>query len=204
MKAPGLCLYWLTAVQLTPAAEETLLGQDHEKACMNSQEAKNMWKQDSMGAGTSNSTILTSWDKEGVHNSGYSQNNLNLWDFFFCYFVAAALSPITFCSSKHWPSLVTQLVKNMPGDPKDLPEAPLGKGKATYSSILAYRIPRTVQSWGCKESDTTEWLSLSLSFTFKQILKFIFHFIVNATDYGNSLFTQSQRGQEKLDWDEIY
>ena len=57
--------------------------------------------------------------------------------FFFCYFVAAALSPITFCSSKHWPSLVTQLVKNMPGDPKDLPEAPLGKGKATYSSILA-------------------------------------------------------------------
>ena len=51
--------------------------------------------------------------------------------FFFCYFVAAALSPITFCSSKHWPSLVTQLVKNMPGDPKDLPEAPLGKGKAT-------------------------------------------------------------------------
>ena len=79
---------------------------------------------------------------------------------------------LLFCSSsfisnyillKYWPSLVAQLVKNMPGDAKDLPKDPLEKGKATHSSIVAYRIPWTVQSWGCKESDTTERLSLSLS-----------------------------------------
>ena len=34
-------------------------------------------------------------------------------------------------------------------------EDPLEKGKATHSSILAWRIP-----WGRKESDTTERLSL--------------------------------------------
>ena len=37
-------------------------------------------------------------------------------------------------------------------------EDPLGKGKATLSSILARRIPWT---WGHKDSDTTEPLSLS-------------------------------------------
>ena len=40
-------------------------------------------------------------------------------------------------------------------------EDPLKKGKATHSSILAWRIPQTIYSpWGCKESDTAEWLSL--------------------------------------------
>ena len=46
------------------------------------------------------------------------------------------------------------------------------KGKATHSSILGWRIPWTVHSthglyyspWGCKESDITEQLSLSLYF----------------------------------------
>ena len=38
-------------------------------------------------------------------------------------------------------------------------EEPLEKGKATHSSILAWRIPWTVQSMGRKESDTTELLS---------------------------------------------
>ena len=39
-------------------------------------------------------------------------------------------------------------------------EDPLEKGKATHSSILAWRIPWTVYSpWGRKESDTTERLS---------------------------------------------
>ena len=42
-------------------------------------------------------------------------------------------------------------------------EDPLKKGKATHSSILAWRIPWT--SWGCKELDMTEQLSLSLSAT---------------------------------------
>ena len=40
-------------------------------------------------------------------------------------------------------------------------EDPLERGMATNSSILAWRIPWTVQSWGRKESDTNEWLSLS-------------------------------------------
>ena len=41
-------------------------------------------------------------------------------------------------------------------------EDPLEKGKATHSSILAWRLPWTVNSpWGRKESDTTERLSLS-------------------------------------------
>ena len=62
-----------------------------------------------------------------------------------------------------WASLVTQLVKNLPTmweawiqplGSEDPPE----KGKATHSSILAWRIP-----WSHKESDTTERLSLSLN-----------------------------------------
>ena len=40
-------------------------------------------------------------------------------------------------------------------------EDPLEKGKAAHSSILAWRIPRTV--WGHKESDMTERHSLSLN-----------------------------------------
>ena len=41
-------------------------------------------------------------------------------------------------------------------------EDPLEKGKATHSSILAWRIPWTIYSpWGCKELDRTERLSLS-------------------------------------------
>ena len=35
-------------------------------------------------------------------------------------------------------------------------EDPLEKGKATHSSILAWRILRPVQSMGFKELDTTE------------------------------------------------
>jgi len=61
-------------------------------------------------------------------------------------------------------SLVAKLVKNpaairetwvqSPGW-----EDPLEKGKATYSSILSWRILWTI--WGCKELDTTEQLSFS-------------------------------------------
>ena len=39
-------------------------------------------------------------------------------------------------------------------------EDPLEKGKATHSSILTWRILRTIP-WGHKESDTTKWLSLT-------------------------------------------
>ena len=64
--------------------------------------------------------------------------------------------------------LVAQMVKNLPTmwetwvlslGQKD----PLEKEMATHSSILAWRIPWTeepdrLQSMGCKESDTIEWL----------------------------------------------
>ena len=41
-------------------------------------------------------------------------------------------------------------------------EDSLEKEMATHPSILAWTIPWTEESgspWGCKESDTTEWLS---------------------------------------------
>ena len=52
-----------------------------------------------------------------------------------------------------WASLVAQLVKNLPAMRETWVsslgwEDPLEKGKATYSSILAWRIPWTVQSLG--------------------------------------------------------
>ena len=51
------------------------------------------------------------------------------------------------------------------GDLGSIPglEDPLEKGKATHSSILAWRTPWTVSPWDHKELDTTEPLSLSLS-----------------------------------------
>ena len=60
-----------------------------------------------------------------------------------------------------WASLAAQLVKNLPAMRETWVqglgwEDPLEKGKATHCSILAWRSP-----WGCKESDTTERLSLS-------------------------------------------
>ena len=67
-----------------------------------------------------------------------------------------------------WASPVAQLVKNLPAM-QEIWVQSLGwedlleKGKATHSSILAWRIPWAVYSpWGLKESDTTEQLSLSL------------------------------------------
>ena len=54
-----------------------------------------------------------------------------------------------------WVSLVAQLVKNLP-EMQETPVRSLGwgdpleKGKVTHSSILAWRIPWTVYSWGCK------------------------------------------------------
>ena len=62
---------------------------------------------------------------------------------------------------------MAQLVKNPPAIQETWVrflgwEDPLEKGKATHSSILAWRIPWTIHSMGRKESDTTERLSLSL------------------------------------------
>ena len=64
---------------------------------------------------------------------------------------------------------MAQLVKNTPAMQETWVQSlgwedPLKKGKATHSSILAWRIPWTIYSpWGRKESDTTERLSSSSS-----------------------------------------
>ena len=62
-----------------------------------------------------------------------------------------------------WASLVAQLVKNLPTMWETWVQSlgwedPLEKGKATRSSILAWRIPSDYSLWGHKESDTTEQL----------------------------------------------
>ena len=59
-------------------------------------------------------------------------------------------------------SLVAQLVKNPPAMGETWVQSlgwedPPEKGKATHSSILAWRMP-----WGLKESDMTEQLSLHI------------------------------------------
>ena len=81
-----------------------------------------------------------------------------------------------------WASLVALLVKNPPAMWETWVrslglEEPLEKGKATHSSVLAWRIPR-----GCKESDMTGQLSLSF-FTFRV---FINSKRKNFTDSGYS------------------
>ena len=60
-----------------------------------------------------------------------------------------------------WASLVAELVKNLPATREiwvhSLPwEDSLEKGMAIHASILAWKIPWTILSIGCKESDTTE------------------------------------------------
>ena len=68
---------------------------------------------------------------------------------------------------------MAQLVKNLPAMWKTWVrslgwEDPLEQGKATHFGVLAWRITWTIYSpWGCKESDTTE--QLSLHFTSKKL-----------------------------------
>ena len=72
------------------------------------------------------------------------------------------------------PSWVAQMIKNLPAMQETRVQSlgredPLEKGMATYSTIVAWRIPWTAEpdrlysSWGLKESDMTEQLTLSLS-----------------------------------------
>ena len=61
---------------------------------------------------------------------------------------------------------MAKLVKNLPAIRETWVrslgwEDPLEKGKATHSSLLAWRVPWT-GLWGRRESDTTERLSLSI------------------------------------------
>ena len=58
-------------------------------------------------------------------------------------------SGLSLIKNTSWASLVAQLVKNLPAMqetwiPSPDWEDPLEKGTATHSSILAWRIPRTV------------------------------------------------------------
>ena len=66
-----------------------------------------------------------------------------------------------------WASPVSQLVKNSPAVWETWFwslgwENPLEKRKAIHSSIPAWEFHGPYSPWGGKESDTTEWLSLSL------------------------------------------
>ena len=84
-----------------------------------------------------------------------------------------------------WASLVAQLLKNPPAMQETCMrslgwEDPRGKGKATHSSILAWRITWTVYSGGPKELDMTERLSL---------LVFISFFLVTMVRLTNSFFS---------------
>ena len=69
-------------------------------------------------------------------------------------------------------ALLAQTVKNLPVRQETWVrslgrEDPLEKGMANHSSILAWRIPQRSLAghspWGCRELDTTEQLTLSLS-----------------------------------------
>ena len=60
---------------------------------------------------------------------------------------------------------MVQLVRNLPAMQETWLQSlgwedPLEKGKATHPSILAWRIPWTIQSMGSQRVDTTERLSL--------------------------------------------
>ena len=73
--------------------------------------------------------------------------------------ITVLLHPPSLLLGFPWASPVAQLVKNPPAMRETRVrslcwEDPLEKGKATLSSILAWRI--LYSPWGCKESDTTE------------------------------------------------
>ena len=64
-----------------------------------------------------------------------------------------------------WTSLVAQLVKKPPAMWETWVQSlgwedPLEKGRATHSNILPGEFHGLYSPWGCKESDTTERLSL--------------------------------------------
>ena len=67
-----------------------------------------------------------------------------------------------------WASLVAQLVKNLPALCETWVrslgwEDPLEKGKATHSSILAWRIPWTIQSMGLQRFGH-DWVTFTFTF----------------------------------------
>ena len=78
---------------------------------------------------------------------------------------------------------MAQLVKNLPASQETWVQSlgwedPLEKGKATHSSILAWRIHVLYSPWGRKELDRTKRLSISLSSTFSKSSLKIWKFLV--------------------------
>ena len=74
-----------------------------------------------------------------------------------------------------WAFLVAQLVKNLPAMWETWVrylgwEDPLDKGKATHASILAWRIPRTIQSMGLQRAGH-DWATSNFTFMFKRVVK---------------------------------
>ena len=68
-----------------------------------------------------------------------------------------------------WTSLVAQLVKNPPAMWETWVQFlgwddPLEKGMLTHSVFWPGEFHWLYSPWGCKESDTTEWLSLSIHY----------------------------------------
>ena len=98
-------------------------------------------------------------DASGLHllRTHYEECSIKIW--------LISIETIRFL--QYWAFPVAQLVKNPPSMWETwvwslVWKDPLEKGKATHSSILAWRIPRTVyRPQSCKELDMTEWLSLS-------------------------------------------
>ena len=92
-------------------------------------------------------------------------------DFTAKFFVTENMFKIIRSFVLEWAFLVAQLVKNPPAACETWVrslgwEDPLEKGKASHSSILAWRIPWT-SPWGHKELNTTEQPSVSLSLSNK-------------------------------------
>ena len=86
-----------------------------------------------------------------------------------------------------WASLEAQLVKNPPAMQETWVQSlgwedPLEKGKATRSSILAWRIPWTVKSMGSQRAGHN-WATFSFTFTFTNTIKFLFKIRVSQREY---------------------
>ena len=84
-----------------------------------------------------------------------------------------------------WDSLMAQMIKTLPAMPETWvhslgQEYTLEEGTATYSNILAWRIPWTEEPgglcspWGQKESDMTEWRAISIIIYMLFILLYLF------------------------------
>ena len=130
-----------------------------------------------------------------IHGVAKSQTPLSDWtELNWRAIMLQARSSNTF--SIYMTSLVAQMVKSLPAMQETQVQSlgwedPLEKKMASHSSILAWRVPwREFHSclenshqrslagyspWGCKESDTTEWLSIH--FTSLYLTWFYFSFI---------------------------